>query len=62
MVVYQKLALKACPYVIIFFHVNPWIAGLLHAGLPFCRAFSGTASFCVYLGLRDGPKPARRLP
>jgi len=30
--------------------------------LSFCRAFSASSSFCVYLGLRYGPKPARRLP
>jgi len=30
--------------------------------LSFCHAFSASSSFCVYLGLRNGPKPACRLP
>jgi dihydroxyacetone kinase-like protein len=46
----------------IFSHVKPLITGLYHTRYLFWRAFSASHSFYVDLGLRDGPKPARRLP
>ena len=50
----MKARLKA-DYI---FHIKPRIEGLLQIGYP-CVALSALAVlFCVYLGLRYGPKPA----